>query len=72
VRRAAAAVAEAAGRGADILVLPEYGLSGLNPFAPRCPPPCRDAWVPYLEQLPAVGEAGAVPCDAPGGYALAP
>eukprot|EP01051_Picozoa_sp_SAG22_P005535 SAG22_NODE_331_length_12174_cov_12.920497_7_plen_667_part_00 len=62
VRRSAAVAAEAALRGADILVLPEYGLSGFGRG--------RDAWIPFLEQLP---EPGGVPCDAPPeDYALAP
>ena len=68
VERSAAVAAEAAGRGADILVLPEYGLSGFGSG--------RDAWLPYLEQLPPpppLGAEGAVPCDAPPEqYRLAP
>ena len=56
---------EAASRGADILVLPEYGLSGFGSG--------RDAWVPFLEQLPQPPNgAAAVPCNTPEEYKLAP
>eukprot|EP01052_Picozoa_sp_SAG31_P028169 SAG31_NODE_2696_length_5228_cov_2.063365_3_plen_397_part_00 len=61
VRRSAEAGEAAARAGADILVLPEYGLSGFGSG--------RDAWIPYLEQLL---PPGGVPCDSPEQYLLAP
>mmetsp|Transcript_20120 Transcript_20120/g.41710 ORF Transcript_20120/g.41710 Transcript_20120/m.41710 type:complete len:608 (+) Transcript_20120:85-1908(+) len=54
---------DAALAGAQIIVLPEYGLTG---FAASS----RDAYLPLLEQIP--DPHGDVPCDNPVGYAGAP
>jgi predicted amidohydrolase len=66
-RRSGEAAAAAAGQGAEIIVLPEYGMSGFGSGG-------RDAWLPYLEQLPPAGQGQTreVPCAHPDAYVAAP
>jgi predicted amidohydrolase len=62
-KRCAATAAAAAAQGAQIIVFPEYGLSGFGTG--------RDAWIQYLEQLPDPSQ-GVVPCDKPVLFVRAP
>lgn len=62
-KRCAVTAAAAAAQGAQIIVFPEYGLSGFGTG--------RDAWIQYLEQLPDAAQ-GVVPCDTPVQFGRAP
>jgi predicted amidohydrolase len=66
-RRAADAADEASAQGAQMIVLPEYGLSGFYSGSGA-----RDAWIPFLEQLPEPLPSREVPCDDPDRFRLAP
>ena len=67
VRAYTSFIAEAAKQGVDIIVFPEYGITGFSSYP-------ASTWMSggYTESLPSTTDRRSVPCDAPASFGGAP